>query len=211
MPSRVGSVEAAKSVLNEVPPSRRERLATFDQDEQSVLGVTLARDPVFQLKAAIVAKADPRERQEVADREAEAYVPYRPHRLAIADLLLAAAAARDNYLSPLLPQHAVVNLRRTAVWVDDEQPDPQLPQRVRPRFPRLEVGALMVARFGAGLCIECGRGLASDRHGRERRRHCSPCTTRLRKDVRASQLEAMRDVIEAATGQRRKRRAARRR
>ena len=112
--------------------------------------------------------------------------------------------------------------RRDYIWAEADQDELEA-RRVRTRWPRLEEGAVRVARLGARKCIECGQRLASDAPGhkkaktrekalggRGRRLHCSACLERFSPAVRNTHEESMRAVLDAATGQRRARRAARR-
>jgi hypothetical protein len=222
MSSSLDTPEAAKSVLNAQPVSQRERLHVFDDDEAGILGRVLADDLVFQEKCALVEESPVQGRRAIAEREASAYTPYRgAHRDLIIELLLAAAERWNEYPEPFAGptrRFRLQNLKRRGIWLEDERPCEESAQRRRERWPRLEEGAQRLARFGAGRCIGCDRELAGDRYERGassragRRWHCSPqCPDAPTADIRASHRESMRDALDAATGQRRTRRAARRR
>ena len=226
MPQSVGSAEAAKSVRNglyllddDAPISRREQLHHLDDDEAAVLGRTLASDEVFQRKCEVVAESPIEQRLRTAEREAEAYAPYRDaHRDLIVELLLTGAV--DDYperFAGPVSRFRVENRKRRSIWPDDERERDDEPRRWRDRMHRLEQGALRVARLGAGRCIGCGRQLAGDRFERgsdrrARRWYCSPttCPKARTERIQNSQRESMRDAFDAATGQRRARRTARR-
>jgi hypothetical protein len=125
----------------------------------------------------------------------------------IVDLLLLAAKTPLRLRTTCLP-----NSVRRAVWADTP-PDEHDGRRVRERWRTLEDGAKRLARFGAGICIhlECRTPLASDQlRGRGRSRHCSAHQRKLSAGIRHSQHNEIREALDAGTGQRRSRRAARR-
>jgi hypothetical protein len=191
------SPDASKSVHNG-DLTKREKRVCFDEDEAGVLPRVLATDEHFLAAAAIVAAAA--HRDEEADNQAAAYAPYRGrHRDYIASLLVAACERE-----PPLRRTYLANRHRTAIWADAKQ-DELEPLRVRTRWPRLEEGAQRVAALGARRCIGCGGPLR-----RGHRLHCSRCWERFPEGVRNSHAESMRVALDAATGQRRAQRAARR-
>jgi hypothetical protein len=201
--------------------SPREQRHHNDDDDAAILGRVLASDEVFHRKCELVAESAILQRWSTAEREACAYTPYRgAHRDLIVELLLAGAKAWDDYpgrfAAPVM-RFRVQNLKRRSIWLDDETERDDEPRRWRDRKRRLEDGALRVARHGAGRCIGCDERLAGDRYERGprgrrvRRFHCSArCPEARTAGIQASQLESMRDAFDAATGQRRARRAARR-
>jgi hypothetical protein len=201
---------SAKSVHNE-RLSTKERAHYHDQSEAGLLGWVLADDDHFQEKVAALAAAPSLERPARAWEQARDYAPYDgPHRDFIAKLLLAAADASWKDPPSTIPAQRrtlLVNLNALGVWAEAPLEDADA-QRVRARWDRLREGAHRVALYGAHKCINCEASLARDsRSGRSRRTHCSPCESR--RDA-ASQREGMRDVLDAATGQRHTRRANRR-
>jgi hypothetical protein len=220
--ARIGAHgQEAKSVRSGEPLSRRERLHHFDDDEAAILGRVLASDEAFQLKCELVAKSPMERRRKTAEREAGAYAPYRgAHRDLIVELLLAGAEPWDDYpkrFAGPLRRFRVENLKRRGIWLEDERERDDDPRRRRDRSRRLEEGALRVAHHGAGRCVGCGRQLAGDRYERGgsarrgRRWHCSSdCPKARTVGIRKSQRESMGDAFDAATGQRRVHRAARR-
>jgi hypothetical protein len=219
MSSSLDTHEAAKSVRSEETLSPREERHHYDDDEAAILPRFLASDEVFQQKCGLVAESPIAQARSTAEQEASAYTPYRgAHRDLIVELLLAGAEPWDHYperFTAPLRRYRIENAKRRSLWLDDELERDDDPRRRRDRTRRLEKGALRVAHYGAGRCIGCGERLAGDRYEwqttrRARRLHCSPCGNALPEDIRARQLESMRDAFDAATGQRRVRRAARR-
>jgi hypothetical protein len=100
---------------------------------------------------------------------------------------------------------------RSAVWADDNRPTERRRRRIRgDRRERLEAGARRIARLGAGECIECGKQLADRFEYRgasrkpARRLYCDDHAALLPHSERMHQQE-MRDALEAATGQHRRR------
>jgi hypothetical protein len=194
------------------PISEKERLTYFDQAEAAIVRVVLAEDPDFQSKSRQIADETPRERRAAAERAAKSYVPNKSsaQELVVEVLLLmveepwrATGSTRRDFFS---------NLTQKAVWAD--APLDELDgRRARDRWAMLEEGARALARFGAGRCIHCGTPLASDRYGRgasgqrSRRTHCGPCCP---PSIVASELDSKRKALDAATGRRRRYRAARR-
>jgi hypothetical protein len=179
---------------NEHGPSRRERLAYFDQDEVTLVRLVLAADPDFQAKARVVSESAPSERLAAAEREAEGYALYEtPKRramakelLLMADCLLAERPWRPRGLKAAVFLYA--NSHRKTVWADHPSLDDLGARRVRPRWDpsrpaaesSLRQGAESLAWFGAGRCIGCGTAIAdkyelgwSNRHSR--RKHCDAC------------------------------------
>jgi hypothetical protein len=203
--------DAAKSGHYDGELSKKERAHYFDQVEAGLLGWILADDLHFQRQVDTLAATPSSERRARAWEQAGDYAPYAgPHRDLIAKLLLAAAEASwKDPSSTIAAQRRtlLVNLNGVGVWAEAPLEDADA-QRVRARWDRLREGVRCVALFGAHRCINCEALLARDsRSGRSRRTHCSLCEAR--RDA-ASQRDAMRDVLDAATGQRRTRRANRR-
>jgi hypothetical protein len=221
MSSSLDTHEAAKSVRSEETLSPREERHHYDDDEAAILPRVLASNEAFQRKCGLVAASPIDQRRSTAEREARAYTPYRgAHRDLIVELLLAGAEPWDDYperfVGPLR-RFRLENLKRRGIWPDDERERDEDPRRRRDRSHRLEEGALRVANHGAGGCIGCGRQLAGDRYERGdstrrgRRWHCSSeCPKAQTEGIRKSQRESMGDAFDAATGQRRAHRAARR-
>ena len=199
--------------------SEKERVHYFDEAEAGLLGWTLGGDAHFQGLVATLFASPPRERRARAREQARDYAPYNgPYRDLIAKLLLAACGAWEDSMTMPSSTTAewcrtvLVNWEGRAVWAETDPEDADA-QRVRGRWDRLREGALYVARFGARECINCGSRLRSHSTtlGRPARRfHCSPCEEKLSAKIRSSQRDARRDVLDAATGQRRARRARRR-
>jgi hypothetical protein len=194
-----------------------ERILFHDEDESAHLATFLANDECFQANARAVA-AEPRENwPAAAHREAKSYAPYRGvHRAYIVRLLLVAAEQPCVGRPDPNPASYFANLSRAGHWM--EAPLEELDgRRVRERWETLTEGAQCFARFGAYRCINCGTAFSASgryeygplRKRRSRRYHCDPCDARLG-SLAASQVEAMRKVLDAATGQRRRSRAARR-
>ncbi len=221
-----------KSVHKE-PETERERVHYFDEAEARMLGVVLADHPCFQEKAARVAAFPLDERRIRAREEALSYVPYEGQRRDVVVRLLLDAATVDERMPSGLKDAATVDERgpgliaafrrdvlanslSRAVWAEADR-EGQDAERCRHRWARLQEGAERLARFGASTCVECGSKL-SDRYEtgggprprRARRTHCSPCERAIQKKVRESHGDAIRDALDAASGHRRKRRAARR-
>jgi hypothetical protein len=198
--------------------SKKERNSEFDDAEAAVLPSQLADDPTFLRKAEAVAAAPVAKRRSVALREAADYREYRsPARDFIAGCLIEAAEARwrqkaqyVDRLDAALRRTHFANLPRRAVWAEAplEGTDPV---RIRRREPALQEGAARVLRRGAGQCVACGVTL-SERYicvggsrRRTRRERCSACV-----ELRDTYPTAIRDVLEAATRMRQRRREARR-
>ena len=151
-----------------------------------------------------------------AQLEAKSYTPYRgAHRDLIVQLLLDAAEERWR-TDPPGRRYFFANWGRRAVWAEPEALGELDPCRVRTRWPMLVEGAQFLARFGAFSCIACGMAFReSGRYERgvgrrfSRRYHCDACKDRFG-TLAASQIGAIRKALDAATGQRRAWRAARR-
>ena len=194
-----------------------ERILFHDEDESVHLATLIAHAGCFQAKARAIA-AEPREKwPAAAHREAQSYTPYRGgHRDYIVGLLLVAAEQPWVGRPDPNPASYFSNLSRTAHWTEAPLHESD-GRRVRERWETLNEGAKCLARFGAYGCINCGTALSvSGRYEygalgkrRSRRYHCDACKSRPGSRT-ASQIEAMRKVLDAATGQRRHRRAARR-
>ncbi len=199
--------QTLKWVHNE-PLTTKERLSYHDDDEASIVPTVLSADPFFQESAETLASRPPDRRTAEAERIAKKYAAYKgPHQRLVVDLLLLAAEAPPRFRTTCLP-----NSVRRAVWADTP-PDGHDGRRVRERWRTLEDGAKRLARFGAGICIhlECRTPLASDQLGvRGRSWHCSAHQGELSAGVRNSQRNEIREALDASTGQRRARRAARR-
>jgi hypothetical protein len=192
--------------------TQKERVTFHDQNEAAIVATVLADDECFQKKARVIAAARRTERIVIAEGEAKSYTPNKgAHRELIVQLLLVQAdepwrerggVARD-FLS---------NLFRPAVW--SESPLEKFDaRRCRERWTTLVAGARRLANFGSGTCIslECGTRLGTDRFRRRPRpTHCSSCEAQKSTAVRKSEQSEMREALDAATGQRRRRRAARR-
>jgi hypothetical protein len=221
MEGSVGTPSALKSVHKEdASLSPKERLSYFDDDEAAVLPQRLGNDPMFQERAARVARSPEPERRAVAEHEATAYRRYRgPSRDWLIELLLSAsekpwrrflAAEFDEKTEAAARQTWFANVPRRAVWVEAE-PDENDPRRRRKRDQTLKEGANRIALGGAGQCVTCGAELADQyvRIGGSRRRtrrdRCEGCEKK--PDLFA---EAVRETYEAATRQRQQRRARRR-
>jgi len=195
----------------------KERFTYFDQDEASIVLVVLAGDADFKAKGLTVAAAPSVERRNAAARAARDYAPYKntPAHQLIVDLLLVMAEEpwREKGTTSL---DFFANLFRPAVWC--ESPLHELDgRRARARWWTLENGAHALARFGARKCLNCGKALAGDIYERgasrkrSRRTHCEACKAKPRaRHLIASQVNAKRQALDAATGQRRRHRAARR-
>jgi hypothetical protein len=189
--------------------TNKERLSEHDDRETSVIRWVLADDEEFQAKARKVAATEPLQRGFLAEQLAKSYVANRgPHQGLIVDLLLFFAAEPWNAIHPAARSTFVHQTR--AVWADAPLEDLD-GSRVRERSTTLEQGARRLARRGAGRCIACGNRLAKDQfQARGQPQHCSPCLDKIPRRVRNSQLSEIREALDAGTGQRGRRRAARR-
>jgi hypothetical protein len=192
--------------------SEKERLTYFDQEEASVVPVVLAEDPDFQTKSRQIAGMAPCDRRPAAEREAKNYVPNKSAgQKLIVDLLLLMAKEPWEQRG-WIRRDFFANLTRKAVWADAPL-DKLDGRRARERWVMLEEGARALARRGAGKCIHCGTALGSDRYergasgARSRRTHCGRCCPQ---SIVDSELDALRKALDAATGRRRRYRAARR-
>jgi hypothetical protein len=194
-------------VHNDDQLTAKERLSWHDDAEASIVPMELADDETFKLKARAVAAAEPSQRAVVAEGEAKSYAPYSgPHRELIVRLLLLVAEEPWNAWHP--GTRTTFLSRHRAVWCD--APLDELDgRRVRERWATLKEGAQRLAWFGAARCIGCGAVLACDRfRGRARPTHCSSCEHH-KPGIRESHRNAIREALDAATGQRRRRRASR--
>lgn len=193
----------------------KERLTHHDHDEASILRVILADDPDFQAKSRPIAAAPANQRRRLAEVIARDYAPKRSagHELIVELLLFMAEEPWRQKGAPRIDFFA--NLSRPAFWADSPL-DELDGRRVRPRWATLEDGAHALALFGAGKCLNCEKKLAGDRYERgasgkrSRRLHCDACKTKERRTLLASQVDAKRQALDAATGQRRRYRSARR-
>jgi hypothetical protein len=196
--------------------SKKEHLTYFDQAEAAIVPLALSEDPDFQAKGRQIASELPRDRRAAAELLAKGYVPNKSaaQELVVELLLL---MAEEPWRSKRMPRrhqrrYFFENLTQAGVWVDAplEELDAR---RARDRRAMLEEGAQALAYFGAGKCMHCGSPLARDRHDRgfserrSRRTHCGRCCNA---SIVASELDARRKALAAATGQRRRHRAARR-
>lgn len=213
MQERVAHSVAPKSVHKpDLDLTKKERSYYFDDAEASIVPVVLARDECFQGKGRLIATTNPSDRLTVAQREAKAYAPYKgPHQDLMVRLLLLMSeepwlrwgeAARETFFANVL--------RRPGVWADAPL-DENDGRRVRRRWTTLKRGAQRLARLGAGRCIACGGSLSASRcQARPRVTHCSSCTDKYSMKVRDTHRSEIREALDAATGHRRHRRAARR-
>ena len=201
----------------------RWRAHEYDNAAAGVLPAVLADDECFQARAERVAAAESAyDRRVAAEREAAHYVSSRGRRAsasraAMVQLLLYAAekeweatAASPDSMA-VLRRDLMRGLPGRALWLEAEPADDE-PVRLRARIPnRLEHGARYVARFGAHVCISCGKTrIARDREARRREHHCERCERKLPDFERRGQREAMRAALEAYAGLHRHRRGARR-
>jgi hypothetical protein len=199
-------------VHNDEPAlTEKERLSDHDDAEASIVAWVLGADEHFLKEARGLIPVDPSERDLEAERVAKAYVPNRGlHRSLIANLLIRAADLPGD-ASPALVQTFLVKDFARAVWVDDAL-DELDPRRRRERWTTLELGAERLARRGAGKCIQigCRTTLAKDQFsGRSRPTYCGVHQA-LKSWERDSHQNEIRQALDAATGQRRRRRARRR-
>jgi hypothetical protein len=190
--------------------TEKERLSDHDDREASIIRWVLAEDEAFQANAGKVAAAEPSERHVLAQQLARRYVPYKGHhQQLIIDLLFLLAEAPWDAVHPAARVTFVHQNR--PVW--GEAPLDDLDgRRVRERSRTLEQGARRLARRGAGKCIHltCETPLAQDQfRGRAMPTHCS-AHLGLPRRIRESDLSEIREALDAGTGQRRRRRAARR-
>jgi hypothetical protein len=194
--------------------TEKERLTYFDQAEAAIVPLALEEDPDFQFKGRELAGRPPRERRAAAQLLAKDYAPNKSKSGAqelIVDLLL--LMAEEPWREKGIPRRVFfANLTSTAVWAD--APLDELDgRRARERRAMLNEGAQALVYGGAGKCMHCGTPLASDRYGRgasgqrSRRTHCGRCCPA---SIVASGLNAKRKALDAATGLRRRYRAARR-
>jgi hypothetical protein len=196
--------------------SKKEHLSYFDQTEAAIVPLALAEDPDFQSKGRQIADKPPRERRAAAELLATDYAPYKSaaqdaaHEFIVGLLLI---MAEQPWRTKGIPRHDFfANVTLTAVWVDSPL-DELDGRRARERWGMLQEGAQALARFGAGKCIHCGTKFARDRYARgssgrrSRPTHCGRCCPA---SIVASELDAKRKALDAATGWRRRYRAARR-
>jgi hypothetical protein len=191
--------------------TQKERLSDFDDDEASIIPVVLGKDESFLDKAASIAAADPGDRAAVAQREAKKYAPYRAtpgfHRRTSADRERKSrgCVGATRIRTPSLPT-CFADLVSGAMPRFEETDG----RRVRGRWKTLERGAQRLARFGEAGCIGCGKRLTASRcQARPRVTHCAACVSKYSQILDTHRSE-IREALDAATGQRRSRRAARR-
>ena len=129
---------------------------------------------------------------------ARLYVPRRSkHRAAITRLLYVASRHVDNQI---WGAHDVM-IAGTAAYLPDAEPGKGEPRyAMRPDALRtIDLGALLVARRGARLCMQCALELS--RSGR-RRDYCDPCYRRLNRELGKLGIvrhrEAIRTVLDRA-------------
>jgi RNA polymerase-binding transcription factor DksA len=197
----------SKSMHNaDLQLTKKERLSYHDDDEAAIVPWVLGGDDYFLARADILAGLQPDKRASEAEEIAKNYAPYkRAHHRFIVTLLLLAAET-----PPALRQTRLVNSGRRSVWTDSDL-DEFDGRRKRERWPTLKRGAERLALLGVNRCVECGEKLAaSRRRTRPRVSHCAYCEQRYSSKVRDSHLSEIREALDAATGQRRLRRAARR-
>jgi hypothetical protein len=207
-----------KSMHKQHDPSRKARLAYFDQDEATVVRVVLGENPDFRAKARRVAEFPPAQRQAAAEREAASYAPYKAAKWrVIAELLLLMAEELSRSRDPNAALFSFANFHRTAVWEDDESLDDLGARRVRERWESLHEGARSLAWFGAGRCIGCGADFGTERYERgawdrrSRRKQCERCRdSDPRGGLRRSREANMRQAFDVLTGARQRSRASRR-
>jgi hypothetical protein len=227
MRSSVGTAQAAKMGDNGTWESPKARSYLHDGEEASVLAGVLAHDEAFRDQAArLRAVADLHKRQRQADKIAARYVPYRGRnggRDAVVRLLLAAAGPVPSWWSDphrlpaavvelMLNKAQVLSVGLAAVWPKAARDDLDARRR-RNRRATLEEGARLVALRGARRCFQCGARLRSaDR--RLRTDYCAPHDyggeNAVAERRRRSRELAIRDVLDAASGHRRTRRAQKR-
>jgi hypothetical protein len=210
-----------RTVPQATPPksAHNERVLFHDEDDRATLATRLARDDAFRRKVGAVAAAPTSERLTVAHREASSYAPNRgAHRECIVHLLLLGARGEWRIANRMVDLHTyLANDCRKAHWLDAEL-GPLDGRRVRRRSTTLEEAADYVLRFGAFRCINCGMTFsragryeyAATSNRRSRRYHCDPCKEKLGMMVAESQKEAKKKILDVATGQQRRYRAARR-
>lgn len=212
-----------KSDTEDLTPDeeRRFRARFHEELEARILSDVLSEDECFRSKAVRVAAAEPHRRSVIAIEEAKDYAPYAGrHRDVVARLLLVAAEEPWQRYQAGRPE-TVAALRRDSLskvtslgglWLEADQ-DALESRRVRDRSDRLRKAAQRVAYFGAHRCIECAGRLARARYVQSAGRllYCASCEEKLRANpyrsaIVAKHCEEMRDVLDAATGQRRERR-----
>jgi Prokaryotic dksA/traR C4-type zinc finger len=190
--------------------TKKERLSYHDDDEAAIVPWVLGGDDCFLKSTDKLAALPSEERARNAETIAKKYAPYNgakrgAHHRLIVDLLLLAAET-----PPAVRQTRLANSVRRSVWAESDL-DELDGRRKRERWPTLERGARRLAFLGASRCIACGEGLAaSRRRARPRVTHCAYCQRRYSSKVRDSHLSEIREALDAATGQRRRRRSARR-
>lgn len=190
---------------NDEPLTEKERLSYHDDDEASIVPWVLGADECFLERADSLATLPPDERVRRAEEIAKSYAPYKgPHQHLIVALLLLAAET-----PAALRQTQLANHSRRAIWAESDLEDLD-GRRKRERWRTLEDGARRLARFAAGRCIElsCRTKLAADQFvGRARPTHCDAHRRGL---AVKSHVNEIRQALDAATDQRRRRRALRR-
>ena len=194
------------------PLTEKERLSFHDDDEASVVPWVFGADEHFQRSVKELAKFAEGSRRKEARAIARRYVPYEgPHFDLIVDLLVYASCESLDPSGPVL-QTLLVNRKRRAVWSEADI-DELDPQRVRERWTTLEQGAQRLARRGSGKCIEleCSTPLRADKlRQRPRALYCDVHERDTHESLKSSQVDQIRQALDAATGQRRRARAARR-
>lgn len=159
-----------------------------------VLASVLGRDRVFVQTASTVSS------ETDAFRAAGKYVTKGPGRRVIARLLLSAAGPEHD--PDLVTELADLgdSAFRTDGAVEAGDARRWLREEVR---GKMRFGAELLARRGAGCCLECGTRLSVTRnrstHGWERRDYCDPCsekgTTQLKMNIHT---DAIREVLDRA-------------
>jgi hypothetical protein len=198
----------------------KERLSERDDFEASFVPCALALDDSFLETARRVGAAPTAERESVARVEAKRYVSNSGEKqdLIVRFLLLAASEAwRERGIDP---ETYFANLSRRPIWGDEPADEldgrrDRVGREESSRRARLREGARRFVLSGAGKCVECGHDLGRYRlEARARELLCSPCANNylsppMRDRIVASYRNSIREALDAATRQHRKRRASR--
>ena len=180
-----------------------------------ILAGALGRDETFLKRAAAVRASGAPET--TAFEEAGAYASGTPRRV-VARLLLAAADC-DLERRTARVVTRLANLGRKAVWGEAPLEPGDARRGLRhDREKTLELGAELVRRRGAGMCLKCGARLSGSRRvntpagGHARRDYCHPCQPKSPQwaTVHREAIRAVLDATEAIVLGRAKRPQARR-